>query len=134
LSELNANGVTIILTTHYIEEAEAIADRIGVINGGELLLVEDKTALMKRLGQKQLKIELQDPADAIPKALASYALELTDGGHALLYTYDTRGERTGITQLLADLAKTELQMSDLQTIQSSLEDIFVGLVKKEEAA
>ncbi|WP_204115644.1 ABC transporter ATP-binding protein [Shimia biformata] len=133
VAELKASGVTIILTTHYIEEAEAIADRIGVITKGELLLVEDKTSLIKRLGQKQLKIELSDPCDAIPEALSAYALDRVDDGHALIYTYDTQAERTGITQLLSDLAKTGLHMSDLQTMQSSLEDIFVGLVKEDAA-
>ena len=134
VAELKADGVTIILTTHYIEEAEAIADRIGVIAHGELLLVEDKDKLMARMGKKQLTVQLSKPIDALPASLTSDALVLSPGGDSLIYTYDTRGERTGITQLLADLAKTELQMSDLQTIQSSLEDIFVGLVKKEEAA
>ncbi|WP_270727998.1 ABC transporter ATP-binding protein [Shimia sp. Alg240-R146] len=130
VADLKAQGVTIILTTHYIEEAEAIADRVGVINGGQLLLVEEKDELMRRLGQKTLQIELQEPTQAIPDALAGYDLELVSGGQALRYTYDTRGESTGITRLLGDLSAAGLQMRDLLTEQSSLEDIFVGLVKE----
>ncbi|KPA20110.1 Doxorubicin resistance ATP-binding protein DrrA [Shimia sp. SK013] len=130
VAELKAQGVTIILTTHYIEEAEAIADRVGVINGGQLLLVEEKDALMRRLGQKTLQIELQEPTQAIPETLAGYDLELVSEGQALRYTYDTRGESTGITRLLGDLSAAGLQMRDLLTEQSSLEDIFVGLVKE----
>ncbi len=125
---LKASGTTIILTTHYIEEAEAIADRIGVIAKGELLLVEEKQALLTRMGQKQLQIDLTTAIETVPDALAAYKLELVDTGRALLYFYDTRGERTGITSLLADLASAGLTMRDLQTKQSSLEDIFVGLV------
>ena len=125
---LKASGTTIILTTHYIEEAEAIADRIGVIAKGELLLVEEKQALLTRMGQKQLQIDLTTAIETVPDALAAYKLELVDTGRALLYSYDTRGERTGITSLLADLASAGLTMRDLQTKQSSLEDIFVGLV------
>lgn len=127
---LKASGVTIILTTHYIEEAEAIADRIGVINKGEILLVQDKADLMAQMGQKQLKIELATPTDTIPKALEKYNLLRSDDGQYLTYTYDTTGERTGITTLLGDLQKAGLQMKDIQTQQSSLEDIFVGLVKE----
>nr|WP_247742940.1 MULTISPECIES: ABC transporter ATP-binding protein [unclassified Shimia] len=127
---LKAQGVTIILTTHYIEEAEAIADRVGVINGGELLLVEEKDALMARLGQKTLQIDLQEAVAAVPEALTSYQLELVEGGAALRYTYDTRGESTGITRLLSDLSAAGLSLRDLQTQQSSLEDIFVGLVSE----
>ncbi|SLN52986.1 ABC transporter ATP-binding protein [Pseudooctadecabacter jejudonensis] len=126
VAQLKANGVTIILTTHYIEEAEAIADRIGVIAKGEILLVEDKDALMTRMGQKSLKIELSEPIDTIPDGLGTYDLDLVDGH--LVYTYDTRTERTGITGLLADLQKNGLIMKDLQTRQSSLEEIFVSLV------
>ena len=125
---LKASGTTIILTTHYIEEAEAIADRIGVIAKGELLLVEEKQALLTRMGQKQLQIDLTTAIETVPDALAAYKLELVDTGRALSYSYDTRGERTGITSLLADLASAGLTMRDLQTKQSSLEDIFVGLV------
>jgi len=130
VADLKASGVTIILTTHYIEEAEAIADRVGVINNGEILLVEDKAALMSRMGQKQLRVELAKPVDTIPAALAGYELERAADGLALTYRYDTKGERTGITTLLADLQKAGLHMKDIQTRQSSLEDIFVGLVKE----
>ena len=128
LAGLKASGTTIILTTHYIEEAEAIADRIGVIAKGELLLVEEKQALLTRMGQKQLQIDLTTAIETVPDALAAYKLELVDTGRALLYSYDTRGERTGITSLLADLASAGLTMRDLRTKQSSLENIFVGLV------
>ncbi|SEO77828.1 ABC-2 type transport system ATP-binding protein [Salinihabitans flavidus] len=130
VADLKAAGVTIILTTHYIEEAEAIADRIGVINDGQLLLVEEKAALMQRLGRKDLRIELQHPIDAVPEMLSHYGLVLEDGGMALTYTYDTQGERTGITQLLSDLSGAGLVLRDIQTRQSSLEEIFVGLVKE----
>lgn len=127
---LKASGVTIILTTHYIEEAEAIADRVGVINKGEILLVQDKAELMSQMGQKQLKIELSEATQTIPQALAGYGLVRATDGLSLTYTYDTKGERTGITTLLADLQKAGLHMKDIQTQQSSLEDIFVGLVKE----
>lgn len=130
VADLKAQGVTIILTTHYIEEAEAIADRVGVISDGQLLLVEEKAALMKRLGRKTLQIDLQEPASEIPAALAEYDLELTEGGQALRYSYDTQGESTGITRLLGALSAAGLSLRDLQTEQSSLEDIFVGLVKE----
>jgi ABC-2 type transport system ATP-binding protein len=130
VADLKASGVTIILTTHYIEEAEAIADRVGVINKGEILLVQNKADLMSQMGRKQLKIELSAAVEAIPDALADYELTRADDGLSLLYHYDTKGERTGITTLLADLQKAGLQMKDLQTQQSSLEDIFVGLVKE----
>jgi ABC-2 type transport system ATP-binding protein len=126
---LQASGVTIILTTHYIEEAEQMADRIGVINKGEIILVEDKADLMKKLGQKRLKLHLQGKLDAIPAALAPYHLELSDDGDELTYTYDTRGERTGITSLLGDLRSAGIRFADLDTTQSSLEDIFVSLVR-----
>ena len=129
VEKLRASGVTIILTTHYIEEAEAIADRIGVINNGELLLVEDKAALMERLGKKELKIHLRDPITAIPGGLDTYDLAVTDNGEALVYTYDTKSERTGITALLAALQNAGVQLADISTHQSSLEDIFVGIVK-----
>ena len=129
VADLRAQGVTIILTTHYIEEAEAIADRVGVINKGEILLVEDKATLMKRMGKKQLHVDLAMPLTAIPDALARYALELGPDGRSVIYTYDTKGERTGIVTLLADLRAAGLQMTDLATRQSSLEDIFVGLVR-----
>src|SRR5207248_4866765 len=126
---LQASGVTIILTTHYIEEAEEMADRIGVINKGEIILVEDKARLMEKLGRKRLKLHLQGKIDAIPPQLAPYKLELSDGGCELTYDYDTKGERTGITSLLSDLRNAGIRFSDLDTIQSSLEDIFVSLVR-----
>jgi ABC-2 type transport system ATP-binding protein len=129
--ELRASGVTIILTTHYIEEAEDMADRVGVINKGEIILVEDKVELMRKLGRKQLTIELRDRLDAIPEALAAHQLSLAADGKALTYTYDTKGERTGITTLLDDLRHAGLRFRDLQTKQSSLEDIFVGLLRHE---
>ncbi|EPX80656.1 ABC transporter ATP-binding protein [Litoreibacter arenae] len=126
---LRADGVTIILTTHYIEEAEAIADRVGVINGGEILLVSDKAELMTQMGRKQLRIDLHEPVGKVPEALASYDLEIGPDGRSLIYTYDTKGERTGITALLGDLAAEGLVLKDVSTSQSSLEDIFVGLVE-----
>jgi len=128
--ELKADGVTIILTTHYIEEAEAIADRVGVITRGELLLVEDKATLMQRMGRKTMRIDLQDPVEEIPASLAEYGLERAPDGGALFYSYDTRADRTGITRLLGDLNKAGLMLCDVQTSQSSLEDIFVDLVKE----
>ncbi len=131
---LKADGVTIILTTHYIEEAEAIADRIGVINSGRLLLVEEKHALMTRMGQKQLRIDLQEPISAIPASLADFDLELAPDGDALTYRYDTRAERTGIAKLMAAMSAAGLVLRDLQTRQNSLEDIFVGLVQDTEGA
>jgi ABC-2 type transport system ATP-binding protein len=126
---LQASGVTIILTTHYIEEAEEMADRIGVINKGEIILVEDKAGLMQKLGKKQLKLHLQGKIDVIPPALAPYNLELSDAGCALTYDYDTKGDRTGITSLLSDLRGAGIRFYDLDTTQSSLEDIFVSLVR-----
>ena len=130
VNKLKKQGVTIILTTHYIEEAEAIADRIAVINGGEILLVEDKDALMSRMGQKKIRIDLMVSVKKIPDKLKNYDLDLTKDGKSLTYTYDTKSERTGITGLLNDLQAAGLQMRDVQTQQSSLEDIFVGLVKE----
>lgn len=127
--ELKEDGVTIILTTHYIEEAEAIADRVGVINGGEMLLVEEKNTLMQRMGAKTMRIDLHQPISEIPATLASYDLRLAAEGDALFYTYDTRGERTGITRLLTDINGAGLGLRDVQTSQSSLEDIFVDLVR-----
>ncbi|MCC8954489.1 ABC transporter ATP-binding protein [Bradyrhizobium sp. Pear77] len=126
---LQAAGVTIILTTHYIEEAEEMADRIGVINKGEIILIEDKATLMQKLGKKQLTLQLQSKLDAVPQALATYNLELSDDGHAVTYDYDTKGDRTGITSLLNDLRNAGVRISDLDTKQSSLEDIFVSLVR-----
>ena len=127
--ELRESGVTIILTTHYIEEAEEMADRVGVINNGEIILVEDKAELMHKLGKKQLMLHLQEPLQTIPPALSAHRLSLSPDGRQLTYTYDTQGERTGITALLDDLARVGIGFSDLQTTQSSLEDIFVDLVK-----
>jgi ABC-2 type transport system ATP-binding protein len=130
--DLRASGVTIILTTHYIEEAEEMADRVGVINKGEIVLVEDKVELMRKLGRKQLTLELREPIGAIPAALASYNLALAAGGKELIYTYDNRSERTGITTLLDELRQAGIRFKDLQTTQSTLEDIFVGLVRQKQ--
>ncbi|MGN6464883.1 MAG: ABC transporter ATP-binding protein [Rhizobiaceae bacterium] len=127
---LRETGVTIILTTHYIEEAEEMADRVGVINKGELVLVQEKAELMRRLGKKQLTLQLPEPLERVPESLARYSLELADDGKALVYTYDTQGERTGITSLLADISAAGIRFRDLQTDQSSLEDIFVNLVSE----
>ncbi len=127
---LKAQGVTIILTTHYIEEAEAIADRVAVINKGEILLVQDKAELMAQMGKKQLHVYLAEPVTSLPETLSHYALDIGQGGQSVIYTYDTRGERTGIVSLLGDLRAAGLQMTDLSTEQSSLEDIFVGLVRE----
>jgi len=126
---LRQSGVTIILTTHYIEEAEQMADRVGVIDHGELILVEDKIELMHKLGNKQLTLHLHRKLDAVPEALAYHHLTLTPDGSGLIYNYDTQGERTGITALLQDLNKAGIRFRDLETSQSSLEDIFVDLVK-----
>ena len=126
--DLRASGVTIILTTHYIEEAEDMADRVGVINKGEIILVEDKAELMRKLGKKQLILHLQKKLDAVPAALAAHALALSANGSDLIFTYDTQRERTGITTLLEDLNRAGIGFRDLRTEQSSLEDIFVGLV------
>jgi ABC-2 type transport system ATP-binding protein len=126
--QLQASGVTIILTTHYIQEAEEMADRVGVINKGEIVLVEDKANLMQKLGRKRLTLHLQGKLDGIPETLAPYKLELCDGGRDMIYDYDTKGERTGITSLLSDLRNAGIRFSDLDTTQSSLEDIFVSLV------
>ena len=130
---LKASGVTIILTTHYIEEAEAIADRIGVIAKGELLLVEEKHALMARMGKKQLEVQLTEPIRELPPALVSPDLELSEDGRALIYTYDTNAERTGITKLLSKVAESGLVLRDVATRQSSLEDIFVDMLKEDAA-
>jgi ABC-2 type transport system ATP-binding protein len=128
--ELRDSGVTIILTTHYIEEAEEMADRVGVINQGEIILVEEKNHLMQKLGKKQMTIQLTEPTYELPAALAAYKLELANDGHELVYTYDTHADRTGITSLLGELNRHGLSFNDLHTTQSSLEDIFVGLVSR----
>jgi len=127
---LRESGVTIILTTHYIEEAEQIADRIGVINHGEIILVRDKDRLMRELGSKQLVLELQEQLADIPTALGSYDLVLERDGMELIYTYDSQADRTGIAALLGDLSSVGIRFHDVKTTQSSLEDIFVDLVKK----
>ena len=129
VADLKAQGVTILLTTHYIEEAEAIADRVAVIAKGQILLIEDKEALMKRMGTKELQIHLQDTVTSIPDSLGSYDLVINDDKMGLVYSYDTKAERTGITSLLSDISSAGLVLRDLQTAQSSLEDIFVDLVK-----
>jgi ABC-2 type transport system ATP-binding protein len=126
--ELRAGGVTVILTTHYIEEAEEMADRVGVIHKGELMLVEDKAELMRKMGHKELRIELIDRLDALPPALAQRGLELINGGDVLRYEYDTEAGRTGITPILGALSEAGIRFRDLDTQQRSLEDIFVHLV------
>lgn len=128
---LRDSGVTVILTTHYIQEAEDMADRIGVINNGELILVEDKDELMHKLGQKQLTLELHEALTEIPAALAEHHLTLANDGAELIYTYDSQGPRTGITGLLTDLSQAGIAFKDLDTTQSSLEDIFVDLVRRD---
>ena len=128
--DLRASGVTIILTTHYIEEAEDMADRVGVISKGEIILVEDKAELMRKLGKKQLILQLQKKLDALPAALAAHNLTLANDGTELVFTYDTKAERTGVTALLSALGDAGIRFRDLQTTQSSLEDIFVGLVSE----
>ncbi|HEX8417361.1 MAG TPA: ABC transporter ATP-binding protein [Methylobacterium sp.] len=128
---LRDQGVTIILTTHYIDEAEEMADRVGVIRKGRIILVEEKAELMRKLGKKQLTLQLQSPLSILPGALAGHDLQLAADGGELVYTYDTRGERTGITALLTDLAAAGIPFSDLRTSQSSLEEIFVDLVRED---
>jgi ABC-2 type transport system ATP-binding protein len=128
--DLRASGVTIILTTHYIEEAEEMADRIGIINHGELILVQEKRELMQQLGKKQLVLHLHDELHDIPAQLADFDLELAADGAELVYTYNTQGERTGITSLLGQLSSAGVKFSDVRTTQSSLEEIFVDLVKR----
>ena len=130
VADLKSQGVTIILTTHYIEEAEAIADRVGVISKGKLILLEEKKALMSRMGQKKLQISLKSPIDIIPDKLQNLKLSLSDDGLSLNYLYDTKGSSTGITKLLNKISSAGLQMSDLKTSQSSLEEIFVSLIEE----
>ncbi len=132
VAALSKEGVTVILTTHYIEEAEQLADRVGVINNGEIILVEEKEKLMRDLGKKQLVLHLQAPVAEIPVQLASYHLELSDDGNDLTYTYDTKQNSTGITALLGELRSADIHFSDLETSQSSLEDIFVDLVHEDQ--
>ncbi|WP_232628977.1 ABC transporter ATP-binding protein [Methylobacterium sp. Leaf118] len=127
---LRDQGVTVILTTHYIEEAEEMADRVGVIRKGAIILVEDKVELMRKLGKKRLTLHLAEPVAALPESLAGHDLTLTAGGTEIVYTYDTKGARTGITGLLADLAAAGIGFTDLDTSQSSLEEIFVDLVRE----
>ena len=127
---LREEGVTVILTTHYIEEAEQLADRVGVINNGEIILVEEKDKLMREMGKKQLTLHLYDPLGAVQSALDKYQLELSDNRQAITYNYDTKGEHTGITDLIKELRDAGIRFNDLQTTQSSLEDIFVDLVHK----
>jgi len=126
---LRESGVTIILTTHYIEEAEEMAERVGVISHGEIILVQEKTELMSKLGQKQMTLQLHERLDVIPEGLSAYSLDISDDGETLIYTYDVHAERTGITALLADLSQAGVKFRDLTTTQSSLEDIFVSLVR-----
>jgi ABC-2 type transport system ATP-binding protein len=125
---LRESGVTIVLTTHYIEEAEEMADRVGIIHKGELILVEDKAALMRKLGKKQLTLEMQHPLASVPDGLSAYGLELAGGGHQLIYRFDAQASETGIAALLRRLDELKLEFKDLHTEQSSLEDIFVNLV------
>lgn len=129
---LRDEGVTVILTTHYIEEAEQLADRVGVINNGEIILVEEKQKLMREMGKKQLALHLYDPLDDVPLQLSNYDLELSEDRRELTYTYDTKGEHTGITDLINDLRRSGIRFNDLQTSQSSLEDIFVDLVNRKQ--
>ena len=130
VADLKKDGVTIILTTHYIEEAEAIADRVGIINKGELLLMEEKASLMQKFGQKILKIELQKRLNQLPKKFSQKNVKLSDDGLTLTYIYDTKQKKTGITKLLSNLSDSGINLRDIQTDQSSLEEIFVNLVKE----
>ena len=130
VADLKKDGVTIILTTHYIEEAEAIADKVGIINKGELLLIEGKTSLMQKFGQKILKIELQKRLNQLPKEFSEENVKLSDDGLSLTYIYDTKQKKTGITKLLSNLSNSGINLRDIQTDQSSLEEIFVNLVKE----
>ena len=130
---LRESGVTIILTTHYIEEAEEMADRIGVINHGQLVLVEEKQTLMRKLGKKQLAVQLQNPLQELPASLADYELEIADEGNQLIYTFDTQRENTGIAELLRSLNQHGIEFKDLHSSESSLEEIFVNLVKQSQS-
>ena len=130
VANLKGEGVTIVLTTHYIEEAEMLADRVGVINHGEIILVQEKKSLMSEMGKKQLTLHLQEPLSSLPPQLAGFGLELEDQGNNLVYTYDTHSDQTGITALLARLQESDIRFNDLQTSQSSLEEIFVDLVHR----
>ena len=132
--KLRAKGTTIILTTHYIEEAEEMADRVGVINPGKLLLVEEKNALMQKLGKREMDITLNDPLDTVPPELAEWGLSLDDDGKRLRFVFDATEERTGIPSLLRRLSELGIGFKDLETSKSSLEDIFVDLVAEKEAA
>ena len=134
VEDLKKEGVTIILTTHYIEEAEEVADRIAIINHGEISLVEEKQALMSRLGRKDLTLELQTPLQAIPKSLSKFDLTLSEDKQSLRYVYDTKSERIGVTSLLTALSEADIKFKDLQTHTSSLEEIFVSLVQKDDAS
>ncbi len=134
VARLRESGVTIILTTHYIEEAEEMADRVGVISGGEIVLVEETAALMRKLGEKKLTLQLTEPIDAVPATLSGFDVSLSSDGCELVYTYDTQQTRTGITRLLNALSEAGVRFRDLQTEQSSLEDIFVSLVRREPEA
>jgi ABC-2 type transport system ATP-binding protein len=131
---LRAQGTTIILTTHYIEEAEDMADRIGVITKGELIVVEDKNVLMRKLGKKQLTLTLRQPMSSIPAGLSAWSLELTDDGHALVYSFDTQEDETGIAELLHTLGDHSIEFKNLRSSESSLEDIFVSLVHQPKEA
>jgi len=128
---LRESGVTIILTTHYIDEAEEMANRIGVMSKGEIILVEEKAELMRKLGKKQLTLQLQNALQSIPSQLGAFRLALAEGGNELIYSYDARDERTGIVELLENLNKAGIEFKDLHTTQTSLEDIFVSLVREE---
>ena len=132
IQKLKEKNVTIILTTHYIEEAEEIADRVGIINNGKIILVDEKKKLIQKLGQKILKIELSEPIELIPNALKSFKLQLNNEKNILTYTYDTKGKNTGITSLLSEIKSLGLQLKDISTEQSSLESIFLNLVKESE--
>ncbi len=131
MRRLRESGVTIILTTHYIEEAEEMADRVGVINKGEIVLVEEKAELMRKLGRKLLKLELRTPLTAVPAGFDGYNLELSQNGNELTYTYDNQAERPGVASLIRDLDQAGIQFRDLNTENSSLEEIFVSLVRRQ---